>query len=335
MYIYIYIFNQNKIFSDHANETERFTRDKAVLTGNAPPVSYPTTVELGMVQGAPTPKDGVLLAHPASVFETRQATLSVRGFVREPWHFDDRIKTSYFDRADTNHAQNQVDLDICDYISIPVHSKYVYGQFLTFPLIVLAFYMNRRNYGIDSVCQLVFVCAWAIALVDTFLYRMWWAFQIHKGVTFYSEDDRSEYRAMGLITLVGVLFQLSAYLVLILSTLFPTSYIVAMSLYFAFTVALKVLIVVNIINHMDYNGSSKTQFATARAGKKFDHFVGLFQKVDYFVFIGYVLAVAITLWVCIVMDEHRFFKPKWMVETNITDRWGPGWHVFHSLSTGA
>jgi hypothetical protein len=267
--------------------------------------------------------------------QTRQATLSVRGFVREPWHFDDRIKTSYFDRPDPDHVQNKVDLDICDYISIPVHSKYVYGQFLTFPLIVLAFYMNRRNYGIDSVCQLVFICAWVISLVDTFLYRMWWAFQVHKGVTFYSENDRSEYQAMGLITLVGVLFQLSAYLVLILSTFFPTSYIVVMSLYFAFTVVLKAVIVVNIIYHMDYNGTNQAQFATARASKKFDHFVGLFQKVDYFVFIGYVLAVAITLWVCIVMDEHRFFKPTWMKETNITDRWGPGWHVFHSLSTGA
>ena len=328
------IFNQNKVFSDHANETERFKRDKAKRNGGEKPETSAATAVMGYPAGQPHTNKVVPTGNTPD-FDTRQATLSVRGFVREPWHFDDRIKTSYFDRPDPDHVQNKVDLNICDYISIPVHSKYVYGQFLTFPLIVLAFYMNRRNYGIDSVCQLVFICAWVISLVDTFLYRMWWAFQVHKGVTFYSENDRSEYQAMGLITLVGVLFQLSAYLVLILSTFFPTSYIVVMSLYFTFTVLLKAVIVVNITHHMDYNGTNQAQFATARALNKFDHFVGLFQKVDYFVFIGYVLAVAITLWVCIVMDEHRFFKPTWMKETNITDRWGPGWHVFHSLSTGA
>jgi len=326
------IFNQNKVFSDHADETKRFKRDKAAQNA---PENNAATATIGMLPRDPHAKGGLNIVQQVNGYDIRQATLSVRGFVREPWHFDDRIKTSYFDRPDPGHGQSKVDLNICDYINIPVHSKYIYGQFLTFPLIVLAFYMNRRNYGIDSVCQLVFICAWVIALVDTFLYRMWWAFQVHKGVTFYSEGDRTEYQAMGLITLIGVLFQLSAYLVLILSTFFPTSYIIAMSCYFAFTVVLKAGLVVNIVRHMTYNGTSSTEFATARAEKKFDHFVGLFQKVDYFVFIGYVLAVAITLWVCIVMDEHRFFKPTWMKNTNLTDRWGPSWHVYHSLSTGA
>ena len=324
----LFIFNQSAVFDDHANETARFARDKAERNGTKPPIpAAKYQVEGGL--GYKGQSELVNNAQPG--VETRQATLSVRGFVREPWHFDDRIKTSFFDRADKNPAANQITLDICDYINIPVHSKYVYGQYVTLPLVVLAFFMHRRNFGIDAYCQLVFVCAWIICLVDLFLYRMWWAFQIHKGVTFYNEQDKSEYKAMGLITLVGVLFQFAAYLVLMLSTLFPTSYIVVMSLYFGFTVLLKFFLVISITKNIDYNGMNNTQFSIARSLNTFDKFVGLFQKVDYLVFIGYLFTIAITLWVCIIMDDDREFTPEWMKDTKMTDRWGTGWQEYHSV----
>jgi len=255
------IFNQSSVFDDHRSETTRIKKDKAGLTGKNEDPPEPqkqgvVVAEMGYFENGQTnPVQGV----PLDV-QTRQATLSVRGFVREPWHFDDRIKTTWFDRPECCPASSQVDLAICDYISLPVHSKFVYAQFLTLPLIVLAFFMHSRNYGIDSQSQLVFVCAWIIALVDLFLYRMWWAFQIHKGVTFYSADDKSEYKAMGLITLVGVLFQLAVFLVLMLSNLFPVSYIVVMSLYLFFTVALKLVIVYSITKNLDYNGTTMDAF---------------------------------------------------------------------------
>jgi len=137
---------------------------------------------------------------------------------------------------------------------------------------------------------------------------------------------------MSLITLVGVLFQLAAYLVLMLSNLFPTSYIVVMAIYFTFTVLLKFLLVMNITKNIDYNGLNNTQFSTARLLKFFDKFVGLFQKVDYLVFIGYLFVVTITLWVCIIMEDDREFTPDWMKTTKMTDRWGPGWQVYHSVT---
>ena len=94
---------------------------------------------------------------------------------------------------------------------------------------------------------------------------------------------------------------------------------------------MKLLIVRSITQNLDYNGHTKESFSQVRADKKFDKFVGLFQKVDYMVFIGYVLVVTITLWVCIINDKDRFFKPDWMKATEMTDRWGSGWQVFHSL----
>ena len=326
------IFNQSSVFNDHNSETSRIKREKAGLNGKIEEPQQPQkqNVVAQMVypeHGQTNPVKGL----PVDM-RTRQATLSVRGFVREPWHFDDRIKTTWFEGPECCPASSQVDLAICDYISLPVHSKFVYGQFLTLPLIVLAFFMHSRNYGIDSQSQLVFVCAWIIALVDLFLYRMWWAFQIHKGVTFYSEADNSEYKAMGLITLVGVLFQLAVFVLLMLSNLFPTSYMVVMSVYLVLAVVLKIAIVVSITKNLEYNGTTMDDFKKARLEMKFDKFVGLFQKVDYMAFMVYVLVVTITLWVCIINDEDRFFKPDWMKETKMTDRWGSGWQVYHSLT---
>jgi len=320
------IFNQNSVFDDHKRETTRIQQEKI-------------DKKVGSQQQNPS---GVMLAYPngheameetksAQSMATRPVTLSVKGFVREPWHFDDRIKNTWFERPACCPVSSQVDLNICEYISIPVHSKFVYAQFLTLPLIVLAFYMHSRNFGIDSQSQLIFVCAWIFALVDLFLYRMWWAFQIHKGVTFYSPEDKSEYRAMAFITLVGILFQVAVCLVLLLSNLFTTSYVVVISLYLIFGILLKVGIVVSIIKNLDYNGETMDMFQKSRVEKKFEKFVGIFQKVDYTVFVGYVLVVTITLWVCIINDHDRFFQPEWMKATKMTDRWGSGWQVFHSL----
>jgi len=94
---------------------------------------------------------------------------------------------------------------------------------------------------------------------------------------------------------------------------------------------MKLLIVRSITQNLDYNGKNNEAFSLVRAEKKFDKFVGLFQIVDYMVFIVYVLVVTITLWVCIINDKDRFFKPDWMKATEMTDRWGSGWQVFHSL----
>jgi len=72
----------------------------------------------------------------------------------------------------TENSIDVVTLEVCDYITTTVHSKYVYGQFLTMPLVLIVLSMHRHNYSMDTHTQIVFIAAWCIVLVDLFLYRM-------------------------------------------------------------------------------------------------------------------------------------------------------------------
>jgi len=187
--------------------------------GYAPP-QYPGN------QVYPEPGSGV---KEDSRMNVPMSTLNVRRFVQEPTHYDTRIKMPFIvhgpaEQDATPAKQNTVTVDVCELISNPVHSRFVYGQLLTLPLALMALCMHGKNYGLDTYTQVVFVCALVYCLVDVFLYRMWWAFQIHKGVTFYQEDDVGEYRAMEVLTILCLFLQITTFIFFIVSELFDKSY---------------------------------------------------------------------------------------------------------------
>jgi len=231
----LFIFNRSGILRDNALEFDRMSADP----NEEVPVVYPAQPE-DAVEGAlgyappqypgnqvyPEPGSGV---KEDSRMNVPMSTLNVRRFVQEPTHYDTRIKMPFIvhgpaEQDATPAKQNTVTVDVCELISNPVHSRFVYGQLLTLPLALMALCMHGKNYGLDTYTQVVFVCALVYCLVDVFLYRMWWAFQIHKGVTFYQEDDVGEYRAMEVLTILCLFLQITTFIFFIVSELFDKSY---------------------------------------------------------------------------------------------------------------
>jgi len=261
------------------------------------------------------------------------STLNVRRFVQEPTHYDTRIKMPFIvhgpaEQDATPAKQSTVTVDVCELISNPVHSRFVYGQLLTLPLALMALCMHGKNYGLDTYTQVVFVCALVYCLVDVFLYRMWWAFQIHKGVTFYQEDDVGEYRAMEVLTILCLFLQITIFIFFIVSELFDKSYMWFFVVHLILTSIAKLVGTVAIRQHkqiFDYGSSGK--FPSAN----FDALTGTLQKSDFYMFVVYTLLLSIVLWTYVIQDQRQL-SAKWADEMPLVDRWGSGWQMYTALT---
>jgi hypothetical protein len=335
----LFIFNRSGILQDNMLEQDRMEQDP---DDNVPIAPVSPDNDAAASEGAAAPSsnpDGQLgfLQRDTKFQMMPLATLNVRRFVNEPMHFDTRIKTFISGPPISGPATqdgtppmavNVVTVDICKLISNPVHSKFVYGQFLTLPLALMALCMHGSNYGLDTYSQVVFVCALVYSLVDVFLYRMWWAFQIHKGVTFYQEDDREEYRAMEVLTVLCIFLQISILVFFILSELFNELYMWFFVVYIFFSTIPKIVAMMAIRSHKQifHYGATGPHPST-----NFDAVTGTLQKSDFYMFVVYTFLLTIVLWPYVIMGQ-RELKAEWAKSIPMVDRWGPGWQSYNAMS---
>jgi hypothetical protein len=330
------VFNQSGTLKDH---TEEFNRMQNNNTDDDEVAPEDTEIPIGH-PAAPGEDASDDLYGKSVELNAKSAygmqTLNVRRFVQEPTHYDTRIKqvfiapTRYSEDGEVigSPPQSDVSVDVCALISIPVHSKFVYGQLLTLPLIMLALYMHGKNYGLDTYSQIIFIATAIIAMVDVFLYRMWWAFQIHKGVTFYLKDDSGEYKAMEVLTFLCVLYQISIYTFLLTSEFFSKSYVWFFCVYIIVTALAKIVGVVAIRQAKNPNkGKENTGFPS----QTFDAMTGILQKGDFYMFVLYVLSVSIILWVYVI-GEQLHLDSEWINKTPMVQRWGAGWETYNAMS---
>ena len=350
MLMALLIFNQEGLWKDHSSDYRRMQRNKTTKKNREEQDEKDldrnvATAAITSQDGTQVPKlqdggfnipmrneDGAPVQALHAIVTAKapmRHEMSIRGFVTEPWQTDGRIMTYTRSLEVNKDSIDDVTLEVCEYITTPVHSKYVYGQFLTMPLVLIVLSMHRHNYSMDTHTQIVFVAAWCIVLVDLFLYRMWWAFQIHKGVTFYREKDIGEFRAMELVTTVSVIFQVSVYIFMFMSKYFSQLYIILLSIYLIFTVVVKVVAMYGMRMNRRTHGETKAEFITRRTQtQRFDDLVGYFQKVDYFLFVLHAFGCLLTLWACIILEADRTFEPPYMSSELISANWGPGWQIY-------
>ena len=321
IYLYIYIYALTKVSPAGPEE------DSVVAGGGLPgEEEVPTVYPAYPAYSAPDPS---LRAQQGF----QMAALNVRRFVQEPMHYDTRIKQPFIaptqsDRNEPSNPQNTVTVDVCALISSPVHSKFVYAQLLTLPLALMALCMHGRNFGLDTYTQMVFVSAGVYCVVDVFLYRMWWAFQIHKGVTFFLKDDVGEYRAMEVLTLLCILVQVSIFTFFIVSELFDKSYMWFFVVHIIFTSVAKIVAVMAIRQHkqiFSYGGQPE------KPSSNFDRLTGTLQKSDFYMFVTYTILLSIVLWIYVIQDQRKL-DAAWTDRMPLVERWGPGWQTYNAMS---
>jgi len=332
LFFSLLVFNQSGTMRDHTSEFMRIN-NKATDEGTdedaegqeKPPVTVYPAKEDDIFAITP------VLVDPKNAFPMTQ--LNVRRFVQEPTHYDTRIKQVFIAPArelkegEKPAPQHNVSVEVCALISNPVHSKYIYGQLLTLPLIMLALYMHGKNFGLDTYSQVVFIAAGIIAMVDVFLYRMWWAFQIHKGVTFFMNSDVGEYRAMEVLTFLCTGFQISIYTFLLTSDLFPKSYLWFFCVYIILTALAKIIAIVAIRQAKNPNKGKEDK---GIASSKFDSMTGMLQKGDFYMFFMYVLSISIVMWVYVIGDQLKL-DSEWIDTKPMVQRWGPGWQKYNIM----
>jgi len=175
---------------------------------------------------------------------------------------------------------------------------------------------------------MVFVSAGVYCVVDVFLYRMWWAFQIHKGVTFFLKDDVGEYRAMEVLTLLCILVQVSIFTFFIVSELFDKSYMWFFVVHIIFTSVAKIVAVMAIRQHkqiFSYGGQPE------KPSSNFDRLTGTLQKSDFYMFVTYTILLSIVLWIYVIQDQRKL-DAAWTDRMPLVERWGPGWQTYNAMS---
>jgi len=334
----LFVFNQSGTLRDNAREYDRMRGRNRVSPESDGGVTATLVYPAEDPAEDPAPDSALPYTEPTDdpdqgpVIKTL-AAMSVRRFVTEPMHTETRIKPP-FQRPARAPALEEVEevsdvtVDVCALISSPVHSKFVYGQLLTLPLALVALSMHGSNFGLDTYTQAVFVCTGVFCFVDVFLYRMWWAFQIHKGVTFYQKNDAGEYHAMEVLTLLCVLLQTAIFAFFIVSELFHETYAWFFVVYIIFASLAKIFAVVAIRQHrriFDYGGPDTLP------SSNFDKLTGTLQKSDFYMFVVYTILLSILLWTHVIQDQRKLDAP-WAEKMPLVQHWGPGWQKYNALS---
>ena len=247
--------------------------------------------------------------------------MNVGGFVKEQTRIGARIKLP------SSTEQTQVGFEhMCSCLNRPVHSKFVYAQLLTLPLVLLALCIHGRNYGIDTQTQVVFVTSLAFVLIDCFLYLLWWAFNIHKGMFVRTEED-TEYHCMQLVTILCTLFQATVFVYYILSELFPKSYRWAFIVYIVLMTLAKTIAVQGIYD----NRAGGLKYMPELHPGQFAKSTMMLLTSDMYLFLLYVLAISLVTWMYVVHDNLQF-KPVWILKDTLDKQWGPRWQTFQTFS---
>jgi len=230
-------------------------------------------------------------------------------------------------RLKPSYGVGNVDMDGCGCMHKPEHSKFVYAQLFVMPLVFVILVIHKNNYGLDTTTQIVALLALTVSLLDCFLYRLWWAFNVHKsmGVAVSSEPGESiheEYMELMLISVLVVLVQVTVYVYYLLSELFHDDVWWILILVIVFSTIVKLVAVMSIYNNRDEGESPKYD--------TFNNSVRLLGNADYMLF----LLFNILLWLVVYVElvgmkaEH----PKMLApDAKLTTLWGSGWREFDML----
>ena len=230
-------------------------------------------------------------------------------------------------RLKPSYGVGNVDMDGCGCMHKPEHSKFVYAQLFVMPLVFVILVIHKNNYGLDTTTQIVALLALTVSLLDCFLYRLWWAFNVHKsmGVAVSSEPGESiheEYMELMLISVLVVLVQVTVYVYYLLSELFHDDVWWILILVIVFSTIVKLVAVMSIYNNRDEGESPKYD--------TFNNSVRLLGNADYMLF----LLFNILLWLVVYVElvgmkaEH----PKMLApDAKLTTLWGSGWREFEIL----
>jgi len=225
-------------------------------------------------------------------------------------------------------SKQSVGVEGCGCLSKPQHSKFVYAQLFVMPLVFVILVIHKNNYGLDTTTQIVALLALTVSLLDCFLYRLWWAFNVHKsmGVAVSSEPGESiheEYMELMLISVLVVLVQVTVYVYYLLSELFHDDVWWILILVIVFSTIVKLVAVMSIYNNRDEGESPKYD--------TFNNSVRLLGNADYMLF----LLFNILLWLVVYVElvgmkaEH----PKMLApDAKLTTLWGSGWREFDMLT---
>ena len=231
-------------------------------------------------------------------------------------------------RLKPSYGVGKVGMDGCGCMHKPEHSKFVYAQLFVMPLVFVILVIHKNNYGLDTTTQIVALLALTVSLLDCFLYRLWWAFNVHKsmGVAVSSEPGESiheEYMELMLISVLVVLVQVTVYVYYLLSELFHDDVWWILILVIVFSTIVKLVAVMSIYNNRD--GGESPKYDT------FNNSVRLLGNADYMLF----LLFNILLWLVVYVElvgmkaEH----PKMLApDAKLTTLWGSGWREFDMLT---
>ena len=211
----------------------------------------------------------------------------------------------------------------------PEHSKFVYAQLFVMPLVFVILVIHKNNYGLDTTTQILALLALTVSLLDCFLYRLWWAFNVHKSMGIVVKSDsgetvHEEYIELMVISVLVVLVQVTVYVYYLLSELFHDDVYWILILVIVFSTIVKLVAVMSIYNNRDEETNSKYT--------KFNESVRLLGNADYMLF----LLFNILLWLVVYVElvgmkaEH----PKMLApDQKLTTLWGSGWRTYDMLTS--
>jgi len=309
----LYVFNGTGVIEDDKK------RAGAEDSGNSTEMEYLNKVN---------PYDN---AETKEFEQSSKSEMTVRGFLPSnkislpsTGQVGARLKPSY--------GVGNVDMDGCGCMHKPEHSKFVYAQLFVMPLVFVILVIHKNNYGLDTTTQIVALLALTVSLLDCFLYRLWWAFNVHKsmGVAVSSEPGESiheEYMELMLISVLVVLVQVTVYVYYLLSELFHDDVWWILILVIVFSTIVKLVAVMSIYNNRD--GAESPKYDT------FNNSVRLLGNADYMLF----LLFNILLWLVVYVElvgmkpEHPNLLATGQMNPDLTTLWGSGWRTYDMLTS--
>ena len=235
-------------------------------------------------------------------------------------------------RLKPSYGVGNVDMDGCGCMHKPEHSKFVYAQLFVMPLVFVILVIHKNNYGLDTTTQIVALLALTVSLLDCFLYRLWWAFNVHKSMGIVVKSDsgetvHEEYIELMVISVLVVLVQVTVYVYYLLSELFHDDVYWILILVIVFSTIVKLVAVMSIYNNRDEGSDSKYT--------KFNDSVRLLGNADYMLF----LLFNILLWLVVYVElvgmkpEHPNLLATGQMNPDLTTLWGSGWRTYDMLTS--
>jgi len=227
-------------------------------------------------------------------------------------------------------SKQSVGVEGCGCLSKPQHSKFVYAQLFVMPLVFVILVIHKNNYGLDTTTQIVALMALTVALLDCFLYRLWWAFNVHKSTSPKNHANvDEEYKELILITLLVILVQVAVYAYYMLSGLFHDDVWWILVLVVVFTSLVKLMAVSAIY----YNRTPQTHM---NHWQSYNASVARLGKADYVLFVLFNILLLLVVYVELV-GLNKYYNPAWLPKNadnsvDLTKLWGSSWRPYSVVS---